>query len=323
VQDLGRVSITPDKGTEGYETRKEYFDRIAREEREQKAAEQKRIEAEQRAKEDEAMRPLREEARKQSERLKLFWSSPLDRIATFGVELTLNDLVGDYPLQTEPKDGKADTTAYRRFKEQLASRGVTLTEDGWTRLGTYLASLYYHRNISLADVRSWELGFTRLYNDLGVFQATGEVQGEFRSEPATEPAVRQEPAPALTMNDLMNVDAGTQEGRREAKRIADDLYSIQAAGLYQQWIDHIREKFGYSVTRKDADRIAEWFTTNNKSWLQFDNFNQVKRYLVSIHHWPESMLTREEKAILDIENLPRLAGESDFSYRKRAQALAR
>lgn len=308
---------TPRNGLKAFQREEEA--RIAAEQ----AAEQRRIEATERAKEDEINRPLREAAREQSERLAKFWSRPLPVISSFGLDLCPVDPIGDYVMGESANvwDSQLDVRAHKQFKADLESRGCTLSSDGWNRLGGFLEALRFHRQVSLASVANWRQALERLVS-LGVFQP-GEISGYQPPQPVTEPAARHEHNDALTMKDLLAVDAGTQEGQRAARQIADDLYATEAAGLYQQWIDHIREHFGYSVTRKDATLIAEWFASNNKSWLQFDNFNQVKRYLVSIHHWPESMLTREEKAILDIENLPRQAGESDFSYRRRAQALAR
>lgn len=322
----GMLSTTNAKRVQVIDQPRETLASFTRQENERIAAEQeaqrKRIEAEQRAKLEEIERPLREAVTESSRNLTMFWNKSLSVIRDFGVDLSPIDMIGDYVIdESNVYDSQLDVRAHKEFQNDLASRGCTLSSDGWDRLGGFLEALRFHRQASLTVVANWETALERMMS-LDVFQP-GEISGYRPQVTEPQPAVRHEPAPALTMNDLMNVDAGTQEGRQEAKRIADDLYSTEAAGLYRQWIDHIREKFGYSVTRKDADRIAEWFTTNNKSWLFFDNFNQVKRYLVSIHHWPESMLTREEKAILDIENLPRQAGESDFSYRRRAQALAR
>jgi len=322
VQDLGRIQVTPSKQTEGYETRKEYFDRIAREEREQKAAEQKRID-------DALMVPvrateqeLREAAREQSRKLALFWGRPLSTIASFPIDLCPVDIVGSYPTQTGPKDAKADAAAFRAFKDKLSSRGVTLSDEGWSRLGSYLSALNYHRQVSLADAKSWELAFARLYNDLGIFQATGEVQGELREE-QPQPAARQEHNDAPTMKTLLAVDAGTQEGQRAARQIADDLYATEARPLVLQWERLLKSVFGYTVTPEDRKLIVNWFTTNNKSWLRHESFNECRRFFVATSRWPDSMLTPEEKALTAIENLPRSPGESDYSYRRRAQALAR
>ncbi len=125
------------------------------------------------------------------------------------------------------------------------------------------------------------------------------------------------------MKDLLAVDAGTEEGRRTARQIGDALYEQEMLPLYREWIDLIYRTFNHVVTRKDADLVNAWFATNNKSWLRHESYNECRRYLVSIHHWPDSMLTPEEKTLIAIESLPRSQGESDFSYRRRAQALAR
>jgi hypothetical protein len=330
IQDVNALPVTPAPvrnstvaGVPARETLASFTREYNRAEQERQAAEQRRIEAAQREREDELARPLREAVKESSRKLTMFWNKPLSVIRDFGVDLSPIDMIGDYIIMSEANvwDSQLDVRAHKQFKADLESRGCTLSSDGWDRLGGFLEALRFHRQISLAVVANWQQALDRLVS-LGVFQP-GEISGYQVPQPATEPAVRHERNDAPTMADLLAIDAGTQEGQRAARQIGDDLYVQEMLPLYREWIDLIRTAFGHVVTRKDADLINAWFAQNNKSWLRHESYNECRRYLVSIHHWPDSMLTPEEKALTAIESLERPAGMSDYEYRKRAQALAR
>lgn len=205
--------------------------------------------------------------------------------------------------------------AFESLPQELSREGMTLHACGLEKVKK-IAQL--NPTIDIRQPANWRAIFDHA-NELGALKADDVTVPTPQPEPVKPP----EHSDARTMDDLLAVDAGTQEGQRAAREIADDLYASEVAPLYQEWIDLIYRTFNHVVNRKDADLIAEWFATNNKSWLRHESYNECRRYLVSIHHWPDSMLLPHERSLLEIETLPRLPGESDFSYRRRAQALAR
>jgi hypothetical protein len=252
-----------------------------------------------RAGEEELNHALREQAA----RVKKFFSLPIQAMADIGgVEFAPNDLIGDYPIQEGPKDGKADAAAYRRCKENLASAGCTLSTDGWNRLGTYLAVLHYHRNINVASVDSWAIGLERLFT-LGVFQ-DGEITGYVPAthEPVDTPAP--EPDPQATLDKLLETtSAESYEGRKKLVDAVSALASSEFAPLADEWIRHLGSTHGIYPTESDMTKIVNFFQRNNLYWGDRRSFDKARRYMILVEKsWPISALSESERLGLEIEN---------------------
>ena len=212
--------------------------------------------------------------------------------------------------------------ALNDWVEHLTERtGITLNVVGLSRVVAYaVAQLRAGKDMSTAAA------FNKCYNrlfDSGAF-GQDEVGFDESLRIAVAPTPAPEPAPEPNIESLLATDAGTVEGRRAAHQIADSLYENEVVPLYSEWVDFIYQTYNHVVSRIDADKIEAWFQKTQKSRLDRRSWDEVRKYLVlTLNHWPMSMLSAEEQALIAIENVERRPNESDYAYRLRCQQAAR
>src|SRR5579863_1510692 len=289
--DIGRLPITPVENKSGFETRKEFYAREEREEREQQAAEQKRLD-------DERMKPIREledeikaEAREQTLRVKKFFSQLLKTMAEFTPAEAPVDHKGNYPVRVGPRDMKKEFDVYKTFREQLSARGCELSEGGWSRLGGYLTSLAEGRGVEItADV--YEGALARLVS-LDVFLAY-EIKGY---EPPKKQVVPTQPVeqPESNIANIEDMPSQSREQERELRRVVGGQWSTEFAKWFFAWTLSLRTNFGYEfpidqLGRKAADYLARW----NLSPLSYASWDKVRVAFVRSGDFPNTMLTPSE-----------------------------
>lgn len=89
-----------------------------------------------------------------------------------------------------------------------------------------------------------------------------------------------------------------------------------------KWCDSLETNFGLRPTMEDiSGPIQDWFTRNNKSWVDYDAYNQCRRYMVSVGRWPETCLTEVEKFNLSAEacDTSRMTHEERRTFNIRAK----
>lgn len=290
---LSEVPVTPIVDAGRPSLKKFQAEEAAREAREKEQAE-----AAERARLDEASRPLREAAREASNRIRAYWSQPLQEIKTNGPELSPVDLFGDY---TTDQQVVAEGEPWNEFNAYLTSRGVTLYRGGLLRLEAYMQSLEYHRGVALTSVFNWNLGLSRLAS-LKCFEPH-ELEGYQPPIPQTTPA----PAPERPVDPLAEIetlDLSSRTGSARAKEIAtNDFFGRQMAPIADRWRSWLLATFNYVLTSKATKAAGEWWERNPtaspltaSSWTQL-RLNLVKRGVMpSTCLLPDELLDREIEA---------------------------
>ena len=301
IFDLGRLPLTDVKREEGYDRTLADYSRREQAREKQEAA----------AREAEFQRIQKDNSRLLAECLNVsaplvtkFWSQPLDRIKP----QLHDDSVFDelfLPKSDEPADSNAIYTGIQTFLDGVVfEQGYSLGDLSRRRFGLYVASQVNAGVI--IDSASLAVMFKRCF-DLSIFKDDGDSEfvEHFRAQtPVKQPRVERpaEQPRQVTYADLEAVNESTREGKREANRISEKLYEQQAGPILHKWCDHLENNFGFRPTMEDiSGPIQDWFTRNNKSWIDSRSYDEVRRYMVSSGRWPESVLTEMEKFTLSLE----------------------
>jgi len=193
------------------------------------------------AKTSEAQRQFDAAARELTSRVKAFYSLPLAEMGGYPVEAAPVDYVRplgrEFIVRTSPRDHKNEVKIYWAFRNALATeRGTTLTEEGWTRLGSWVASLLENADIqSSADV--WEEGLHRLQS-LGCFSANCEELFDYRPRPeqVLPPMPVAQPKPDARPFDerLEAIDSSTRAGAATQKSLViQEIYKDIRSAFYR------------------------------------------------------------------------------------------
>jgi hypothetical protein len=235
---------------------------------------------------------LREIAETQAKTVARFYSQDLSRFAAAGIENAPVDEWGDYPERVGSRDKSAEAAGYRAFKAGLASNGCTLTETGWSRLGSYLEVLAQHRNINMADTRSWSIALERLH-DLDVFQS-GELQGY--SGPV-EPESEAIPATESLDEVFASTSGETREGEAKIRSaVSVEYYEREIGPIWRQWQASLYDNFNRLVLTESQKKAAyDFFVRNNLAFHVPSNYDRCRRGLVKMGVLSPDCLTPEEK----------------------------
>jgi hypothetical protein len=303
IWDLGRIERTPVALPQGdaapVGTLKQYREREQARETQETAARQAEIE-----------RVQKESSRLMAECLSVsaplqskFWSSSFENIKA---HLHDDDVFDNLflPTSEDTVDSNAIYDSVQQFLDGVIfEQGYSLGDTSRRRFGLYVASQVNAGVI--VDSASLAVMFERCFS-LSIFKNDdAEFVEHFRTKtPTKQPRVERpvEQPRQVTYADLESVDESTREGKREANRISEKLYEQQAGPILHKWCDSLEANFGFRPTMEDiSGPIQDWFTRNNKSWVDYDAYNFCRRHLVSIGRWPESCLTEMEKFTLSLE----------------------
>ena len=308
IYDIGRLPSVPvvlpqgDAAPAG--TLKQYRERLAEEEKQAAAKdEQEKRNAIETARIAELTSPA-------SQKIAKYWRTDLKEIATNGLDMTPNDLAGDYEIG--PRDNVTEVATWKEFKENLASFGCSLSDSGGERLGAYLCSLAYHRGVSLTAVSNWTVALERLHS-LDVFRQ-GELQGyRPRLQSTVEQPRRHAVINPLAEIETLNLDS--REGNRRAKEIAtNDFFGREMAHVVDQWESWLFATFNYILTDDARKAAGQWWERNpTANPLRGESWTALRLNLVKQGVIPASCKTSEE--ILN-ETIEKSSERSD-SYETR------
>jgi hypothetical protein len=281
-------------------------------------AEAARIADEERKRKEEAERPaLQAQAElnanllklrdAESERVKAFWSQDLKTISTLGLTHAPVDKWLNVETAATRASDAAIFTAYKTFRLDIESRGVILSEDSWSKLGSYLQAASFHSQASLAVTSTWRDGLIRLSTLGCVISEKGDpltlIQAQV--EPRTEPQP-QTPRPDLDTT-LRTVSGETREGRAELLAAVHDSIKLEALDAFDAFYRVIIDTFNYRLTPNDVKVIANRMA--KRPDLPFQKLSSwsdatawaCQRGLLSNNE----LLTADQRVCIAIENDPR------------------
>lgn len=88
----------------------------------------------------------------------------------------------------------------------------------------------------------------------------------------------------------------SDEGARQGRAIAQELYGDELAVHTNAWRDHMRTVYGFNVPDSDIRYLCEWVVANNKSWLDPRTFDAFRLHAIRIGRWSpaEQFMSHEE-----------------------------
>jgi hypothetical protein len=295
LQDLNSLPVSPVTEYKSDETRAQFYAREAAEQNVRKAAEQEKLMAPVR----ESETRLRQAAAEATKKVQKFWSLSMQDVSDYGIDFSPLDPIGDY---TEgPRDKKAEIAAYTDAEHYLTGEGVTLSPEGWNRVGGYLEALHHHRNVSLASADSWLKAVDRL-SLLGCF-AGGELTGyeNLTSRKPKQATVTPEPTPTWSA-----VEGLSTEDRGQRKKVLEAVgedYTSEVAAFVMLWRDQVARDYNYYIPDDILKRALRWCEDTNQNPLRHETWNICRRVFTK-NGWmlkPDgSMLLTEREKLSDL-----------------------
>lgn len=279
---------------------RESRERQAREEAEAKRQEAEKLQA--------LVAPMTNElqdAYREHERTaKVYWSQPVSRLAEalqrgdaqayIGVEFTKTP-------EPRPREGKEECVAAH---EEIQRRfGYVLSPVGRQRVILMAVHQCMAQSASLSHVVTYVKCFEKLL-EWGAFEASGTLEigyDESKKEYVSEPV---EQGRKLSADDLESIDTGSRTGAELAHQIVADAVwgrGGEAENIFRQFIAHVARTFHYDLSPEDQREIVQWFTKNNRSFLDAKAYDQCKVNLVRRGILPATLLTEDERLCMSLE----------------------
>jgi hypothetical protein len=152
--------------------------------------------------------------------LKTFWALRLEDIARRGIAAAPVDVYVRLTARETPRDGQQEALAYRACRADYESAGITLSGDGWARVGSYLQVQAAKLGMDIAQAHSWELAVQRLH-ELGVFaegELTGDLNAVLNPEPVNEPEQN-------SLDDVLRDDDGSRSNEQRVRDAVTDAWA--------------------------------------------------------------------------------------------------
>ena len=253
--------------------------------------------------EQERMKPIRElEARtnnvlqslkaENDKLLKAFWSQPLQTIAAAGIAAAPLDPYLTLPTNEAARDGRAEFLAYKAAKDEAEKAGVTLSDDGWSRLGSYLQCQAAKLGSDISNSEAWLKALVRLNEELDVF-AADELPNRDTSNLLPLPVVELEAEPASkTLDDMFRETGDSRaDDQRLKNAVENDFLNGKVEGLFRDFYEHVRDTFKYTLNAEQLRWIDQYFQQHNLSPMKPANFDTARRAAVQLGIMPSSLLT--------------------------------
>jgi hypothetical protein len=295
IFDLGRIPVTPPLVQREAGIGKPYQFRADEAQREKESAD--RLQNAIAEKQAEGSRIMKECLEVSAPLKAKFWSQPIDNLKT-----RLRDEDAFDELFLEKSDEDVDSNEIYDKVLAFCNDIPTLEDEDERKFNLYVACQVLN-NVVINDL-SLRMMFDRCLS-LGLFKGIVEPQ---IPTPARRPVQQEEPveqSSRATMDDLMNVDAETRDGRRRAHNVVQELYLLdEMRPLMTEWVTSIQRQYGFSPTDEDLKRIGRWFERNNFSFLDPRNYDAARRWMCASGYWDSSLCLMEiEKFQLALESI--------------------
>jgi hypothetical protein len=224
-----------------------------------------------------------------------FWSQDLQSVVTSDVpsRADAEDLSTALPILQGERNDPAERRAFDDFVTNLTARsGFTLSTAGAKRLVAYVNVQQLTRGSDMAQRKTWEIAFDRLYQ-CGAFEKNDEIGFDIslRTAPQEPEPVVQEP----TYDDLLKLPAETIEDRRRLKAAGEKALSLEARPNATEWIADLEQKHGIVMNDVACAAASRLFRDHNWSYLDRRNFDRCRVALVKQGIFPATALTADEK----------------------------
>jgi hypothetical protein len=279
------------------------------------AAEQQRVKDEETRKTKELQDQISENLRKvrdaESAPIQAYWQQDLAAISAFGITKAPVDKWLCVETTATRGSEAAIFETYKKFRSDIEARGVSLSEDSWSKLGSYLQAARFHSQASLTAPGTFQAALIRLYT-LKCLDVTGDPLTLLQA-PESQPQTQADPQPTLDET-LRTVSGETREGRAELLAAVHDSIANEALDVYHLWYRSVIDGFGCYLTPEDVKVITNRMVKLALPFRAPASWNSARVWacqngLLSNNN----LLTADERACIAIENDPRPT--SDYQAR--------
>ncbi len=152
--------------------------------------------------------------------------------------------------------------------------------------------------VSWVTPKAWET-LIRHMIELGAF-SPHDVTHLRAAQPVEQP-VQETPVNTL---DALDALPNSREGERAARELALRHYlSVEASEMFFKWLKHLYDDYnGFSPNEEQKKAAIQFFQTWNRSYLNYQSWDECRRYLVAAHVFPSHLLTPDEKLSIELED---------------------
>jgi hypothetical protein len=186
--------------------------------------------------------------------LKTFWALPLAEIAKLGIGAAPVDNWLRLESSEAARDSKAEALAYRACKSDFEDAGITLSGDGWARVGSYLQVQAAKLGVNIATAESWSRAVQRLY-ELGVFQE-GEISGDLAQFNPRSPVPESKPK---TFDDVLRESGDSRADDERLRNVVVDAWTDEVGALAIEWGQSLQKNFGLTLTAEHKRWCLQYF----------------------------------------------------------------
>jgi hypothetical protein len=162
------------------------------------------------------------------------------------------------------------------------------------------------------------------YDSADAWSATYYLLNACDGLDAADVEVSEEPTPvANPLDALEEMDLSSREGVRASQRVVSDaVFGVngEARNMYRDWLRHLDADYGFSPDEQQQKAAIKFFQDFNRSWLDFNAYNECRRYLVAAKIFPD-IRTNDERLAAAVEStdvpLDTYGARQEFARRSR------
>src|SRR5882762_7462071 len=299
---LGEISATPVKMAEGYETRRQFYERL---EREEKAAAARAKEAEE--------APLKAAQREYSKNLVALRKAQAEALFINPSEyLTENCTHLPEDINSTPEQVTKDIReAFDTLRLELSERGVTINPVGMEKIRRVVE---LNSSIDITKVENWRVLYSHL-DDLNVF--TDRDRTVIESKPVVQPKPSEKPS----LDRLLETVSGeTREGRALlAEAVMETAIAEEYRPCWQAFTESLYRNFnGFVLSEPQRRLFYDTMVKWNCNFNRPKDFDRVRVAMCKNGDLP-GLLYESEKLDIEMEkaDLNNLEVRREFARRSR------
>jgi len=278
---------------------------------------------------DEASAPLRKVNAAQRQLFVPMWSKPTPELIklfnqshsnpTLLLTMFWNVLLRPTTDRIFQDPNDAERIFQNFIQKTLPSQGWKLNPSGAMRLTTFVA-VQIQAGGNEVTPENLQLWFNAL-------QENGCFDDQAAELSYSQPQPQPEPTRVPTVDDFENLNLSSDEGGRQGRRIAEELFGREARPIVQQWIASLLTRFKFDISQEQLNAVKAWMARRNKSALDLNALEDCRRSLVRATIFPPTALDLDDLRAICFEKLETSDKESirvaRFGNREAVEDLMR
>lgn len=311
LADWSRIPTTTPENKSGFESRKDFYEREAREERERQEAPVKQV-----------LSQVNQTWAKLQKAVGAFWGQSISDLAVANLWQSQAgvDLGFSVPKTRDSYEIEVFQKAFESWFEkydgphQFALGTREKPNRGAGRLVWYAINQAMNNGQDMSNPAAFDAAHARLV-ELGSYGPD-----EIAYDPSKLPAPQ--PAPEPAKPSLEEISVSTEAGRRQAAEILNAEMTAEYQGMYDAWHSHLVRDYKHWLTPEQTDAAINWFRRNdgNANMMCHEDWNRCRRFLVSQNILPGHMLTPDERLSIQISQNPVETNRMAFDERRQLAA---